>query len=219
MKKTIVIAALFTISTCKLFAQSSADADKKYITAMETNIKMLDTATNPVTYTMLANNFERIANAEKNKWQPFYFASFCYAIMASNSQDRSKVDYLAEKAESYLALADALEKDNSEISTLRGMILYTRVGVDPMTRFRTLGMEAISNLEKAKQQDPNNPRPWLVDANAKLRTPEGMGGGPKVAKAAVETCLEKFKSFVPENSIAPNWGKAPAEKLLKSLNE
>jgi hypothetical protein len=218
MKKTIIIATIIMASAYRLTAQTSAVAvNTKFVSAMETNLKVLDTASAPETYMLLANNFERIGNAEQKQWQPYYFASFCYGVMASNVPDKSKVDPLLDKADRYLVLADAIEKNNSEISTLRGMLLYTRLSVDPMSRWRLLGTEASDQLTKAKDQDPSNPRPYFIEANAKLRMPEGLGGGPKAAKSSVEVCLEKFKTFVPANTIAPNWGKAPAEKLLKSI--
>ncbi len=83
MKKSIIIAAMLIAASCKLTGQtsavSSADMSKKFVDAMEVNLKLLDTASAPATFIMLANNFERIGKAEKNQWQPFYYAAFCYA--------------------------------------------------------------------------------------------------------------------------------------------
>jgi hypothetical protein len=222
MKKSIFIAVILMAGSYTLLAQTSAEApagmNKKFVTAMETNLKILDTAGTPGTFIMLANNFERIGKAEQKQWQPFYYAAYCYAVMAAYTPDKAKIDLLAEKAESNLALANALEKNNSEISSLQGMILYTRVQVDPISRWQTMGTEAINHLAKAKQQNPSNPRPYLVDARAKMHIPEGLGGGPRAAKSIIEECLGKFKTFIPENSIAPNWGKIAAEKLLQAIN-
>ncbi|MDP4262476.1 MAG: hypothetical protein Q8941_08090 [Bacteroidota bacterium] len=222
MKKQIVIAGILITCSYNLFAQTSAETstavNKKFITAMEANLKILDTASNPATFILLANNFERIGKAEQKQWQPFYHAAFCYAVMALNTPDKSKTDLLADKAESYLTLADDLEKNNSEVSALRAMILYARVLVDPTSRWQTMSKEAADDLAKAKEQNPANPRPYLIEANSKLRTPEGLGGGPKTTKPIIEECLNKYNAFVPENSIAPNWGKGQAEKLLKAVN-
>jgi hypothetical protein len=221
MKKSITIAVVIITASCRLAGQTSAEAtngmNKKFVTAMESNLKLLDTANAPATFVMLANNFERIGKAEKNQWQPYYYAAFCYAIMAANVPDKSKLDFLAEKAETYLASADVLEKNNSEISSLHGMICYTRVLVDPISRWQTLGKEAADYLAKAKQQDPSNPRPYLIEARAKLHTPEGLGGGPKAAKLIVDECLARFKTFVPANFLAPSWGQSQAERLSKSI--
>ncbi|MFC0774677.1 hypothetical protein [Terrimonas alba] len=221
MKKSIIAGLLLIAASCKLTGQTAVESttgmSKKFVAAMEANLKLLDTANAPATFIMLANNFERIGNAEKNQWQPFYYAAFCYAIMVANVPDKSKIDFFAEKAASYLVSADDLEKNNSEISSLHGMILYTRVLVDPISRWQTMGKEAMDYLVKAKQQDPSNPRPYLIEARAKLHTPEGLGGGAKAAKLAIEECLARFKTFVSANSLAPSWGQAQAERLSKSI--
>ena len=222
MKKSIIIALILIAGRSQLFAQTSIEdgtgMNKKFIAAMETNLKLLDTANASATFIILANNFERIGKAEQNQWHPFYYAAFCYAIMAGNVPDKSKIDMLTDKAISYLAAADALEKNNSEISSLRGMILYTRVLVDPMSRWQTIGKEAADQLAKAKQLDAANPRPYLIEARAKLHTPEGLGGGPKAAKIIIDECLSKFKTFIPVNSLAPVWGKMQAEKLALAIS-
>jgi hypothetical protein len=222
MKKQIFIAGILIACSYNLLAQSSTETSNslnpKFVAAMETNLKILDTASNPATMIMLANNFERIGKAEQKQWQPFYHAAFCYAIMALNIPDKSKVDPLADKAESYLTLADALTKNNSEISAIRAMLTYARILVDPTSRWQTMSKEAADFLAKAKEQNPANPRPYLIEANTKLRTPEGLGGGPKATKPVIEECWNKFTAFAPENSVAPNWGKGQAEKILKAVN-
>lgn len=219
MKKLIILAVLLLAYSYSLTAQTSAEnAQSKYVTAMESSLQILDTALTPATLIILANNFERIGNAEKNKWQPFYYAAFCYAVMAGTVSDNSEIDPLTEKASSYLAFANELEKNNSEISSLHAMILYIRVLVDPIGRWQTLGTEATELLERSKNQDPSNPRPWLIEARAKLHIPEAMGGGSKAAGASINECIARFKTFLPGNSLAPVWGKAAAEKLVKDIN-
>jgi hypothetical protein len=220
--KTLIILTGFIFVTCKMQAQtaigSSNILNQKFLAAMEANLKMLDTAGTPETFIMLANNFERIGKAEQKQWQPFYYAAFCYALMAGNAKDKSLIDPLEDNAESYLNRADAIENNNSEISSLHAMILYTRVLVDPVSRWQTMGNEAAAWLEKARQQNPANPRPFLIEGRKILHTPESLGGGPKAARPVIEKCLARFADFIPENSISPGWGKKQAEKMLQSLN-
>lgn len=222
MNRLIIMAGILIVCSGKLLAQASNETGRtgntKFMTAMEANLKMLDTASNPATFILLANNFERIGKTEQKQWQPFYHAGFCYAVMALNTPDKSKTDALADKADGYLALAETLSKDNSEISALRAMIIYARILVDPTSRWQAMSIEAADDLAKAKQQNPANPRPYLVEASTKLRTPEGLGGGPKATKPIIEECLNKYNAFVAENSIAPNWGKGQAEKISKMVN-
>lgn len=220
MKKAIIIALTVFTAIYHLSAQTTTEPggnmSKKFVASMETNLGILDTASTTETYIMLANNFERIGKAEQKQWQPFYYASFCYAIMAGDTPDKSKIDFLADKAESYLNKADEIEKNNSEISSLKAMVLYIRVLVDPVSRWQTMGAQAAGYLSMAKQQNPANPRPWLIEARTKLYTPESLGGGPKAAAPTIEECMNKYKAFVPENSIAPDWGKGQAKKMMQA---
>src|SRR5688572_31022188 len=109
MYKIFLISAILLFSGFASSAQGTNSAgplNKDYLQAMETNIRQLDTASTGATFRSLANNFERIANAEKNKWEPFYYAAYCYGLMAVNA-DPASIDMLADKADSYLAKAIA----------------------------------------------------------------------------------------------------------------
>ena len=185
---------------------------------MERNLEILDTAGGAESFIMLANNFDRVATAEKTKWEAFYYAGYCYAVMAAFTPDKTKIDMLADKAELYLQQANNLQKNNSEIAALFAMIKSLKLSVDPMNRWQTLGREIAVHLTKAKQQDPNNPRPFLIEARIKFNTPEGMGGGKEAAKALITEAIQKFNNFKPQNSLAPRWGLRPAEMFLEKLN-
>ena len=200
-------------------AENKISGEAKFLAAMQSNLKMLDTAKSAETYIMLSNNFERIGNAEKKYWEPYYYASFCYALMAANTPDKTKIDFLATKAEEYLQKAEAIAQNNSEISALHAMIINTKILVDPISRFQTYSIESASYLKLSKEQNPGNPRPYLIEARTKLFTPEAMGGGATAAKPIIEKAIALFNDFKQENSISPNWGSGQAEKLYEKVKE
>ena len=221
MKKILLsVLSIVTIS----IATNAQSASKQvayspaFEAAMQSNIRQLDTVSSAAGFINLANNFERIGNAEKTKWQPYYYAAYCYTVMAFLSPDKSKIDFLADKAEAVLQQAEALEQNNSEISCLFAMINSCRIMVDPVSRFQTKGKEVQAHLAKAKQENADNPRIYFLQAQMQLRTPEGLGGGKKPARESAETAIQKFRDFKPENSIAPNWGAQQAKSLLDKIN-
>ena len=221
MKKSIVIIIAMYFGAVSLHAQTSSSTvatNSKYVATMEKNIQILDTASTPETYISLANTFERIGNAESNQWQPFYYAAYCYTILAYMTPDKSKVDGVADRGDAFLKQASAISSSNSEIAVLSAMLTYCRLQVDPVNRWQTMGVEGAGYLAKAKELDPSNPRPYLIEARVKLNTPENMGGGPKIAAPVAGVAIQKFNAFVPANSIAPHWGKSSAEKLAAKLN-
>ncbi|HLG39521.1 MAG TPA: hypothetical protein VI461_07625 [Chitinophagaceae bacterium] len=222
MKKTIIMLTILVAGSIQLTAQTSAteiSPGKKFISAMETNLRILDTASNASSFIALANNFDRIAAAEKTKWEPFYYAAYCYAVMAAFTPDKTKIDMLTDKADLWLQEANNLQKGNSEIAALFAMIKSLKILVDPVNRWQKLGQEVAGYLTSAKQQDANNPRPYLIEARIKFNTPEGLGGGKEAAKALITDAITKFGNFKPQSSIAPNWGLQQAESFLAKLNE
>jgi hypothetical protein len=221
MKKTILYSLVAFLIGCKTTAQPSqtgAQAENKnYILSMEMNIKSLDTVSAPQSFMAIANNFERIAKAEKNKWEPYYYAAYCYGVMASKA-DKNSIDKLADIADKYLDAAKQLN-DNAEISVVAAMIIANRIMVDPVSRYMERGKEVMALLEKAKQQDTNNPRPYFMQARFLVKVPEGLGGGKHVAISLLETAVEMFKKYSVANSLAPNWGYDKTTAMLEELKQ
>ena len=216
MKKLFILSGFTFLVMSICFSQGNS-VNSKFEKAILDNLRVLDTARSPGTLFSLANSFDRIANAEKKEWLPYYYAAYCYTMLALNCPDVNQIDPLADKAESYLQKADELRTKNSEISCLYGMITAARITADPMNRWQSMSVDLETYLSKAKTEDPNNPRPYLLEANTKLRTPESMGGGKAATKPIVEEAIKKYESFKPESAIYPNWGKQHVMGLLKAI--
>ena len=121
---------------------------------MEQQLAGYDTVRNSESLQALANSFERIAEAEKTQWLPYYYAAlsnvnlgynyvFAAGSMGGNAE---KGDPLADKAELLLSKAEALSKDNSEIFVVRKMIATLRMMGDVMNRYMTQGPAAAEAL-------------------------------------------------------------------------
>ena len=209
MKKTILS---IIISCVAMLAFTQSD---KYVAAMKKNIQMLDSVFQNGKAKDLANNFERIADAEKTQWLPYYYAAYCQVVITYIEKDKSKVDAIADKAEELITKAETIAgKENSEIDVIKSMIASAHMMVDPQSRYMKYGPGASSNIEKAKSLDPTNPRPVYLEAQAKLYTPEAFGGGKAVAKPFFEKAIAMFDTFKPESELHPSWGKSMAEYFL-----
>jgi hypothetical protein len=213
MKKLLIVTALLSASFLS-FSQSD-----KYVTAMKKNLAAIDTSfKNPANLLALANNFERIASAEKDQWLPYYYAAFCQVNYGFMEQNKDKVDVIADKATDLINKADSLMPNNSEISCIKSMIASCHMMVNPMQRYQEYGPESGSNMEKAMQQDPSNPRPYYLKGQGLKYTPEQFGGGCKTAKPELQTALDKYAAFKPASELHPNWGKEQVERLIKDCN-
>jgi hypothetical protein len=201
------------------FAQS-----EKYTKAMQDKVGAVDSTRNPDALKDLSAAFERIADAEKTQWLPYYYAALTqvnagYMSSMNAAPDASVVDPLADKAESLLNKAEALSKDNSEIFVVKKMIATLRMFADPMTRYMTYGQAAQQALEKAKKLNAENPRVYLLEGQDKFYTPEQFGGSKEKAKELFEEALKKYETFKPASDIDPNWGKTTLQYFIAQVNK
>lgn len=205
-----VMLALALLITVTVSAQSD-----KYNQVMQKNIALLDSAKTTEDLTSLAGTFERIGDAEKTQWLPYYYAAFCTVSNAYFENDNTKKDALADKANELITKAETiLGKENSETDVIKSMIATAHMTVDPQARYMTYGPQVNAAIEKAKKLDPTNPRPVLLEAENKFYTPEAFGGGKAVAKTSFDTAGKLFENFKPENDLSPVWGKSTLDYFL-----
>lgn len=208
MKKFLFLVTLSLIMVTS-FAQS-----EKYIKAMEKLVPAVDTLWNADGLRELANSFERIGDAEKTQWLPYYYAALTrvnagYALSMNSggmSSSADKTDPEADYADKMLAKAEALSQNNSEIYIVKKLIATLRLLADPMNRYMTYGPAASAALETAKKLNPDNPRVYLLEASDKINTPEQYGGSKEEGKKILEEAVKKYEAFKPESNIHPTWG-------------
>jgi hypothetical protein len=210
MKKLVTLAFMTIVL-------STVAQNKKYMDVMEKNVAALDTSRTIEQLQLLENTFERIANAEKKEWLPYYYAANCNVSMTYATKGNA-IDTYCDKADQLADKADSLSPNNSEIMTLKAQIAAARISVNPMIRGQKFGALAHELREKAKSLDPSNPRPWFLEGMSLFYTPSAFGGGKDKAKVAYKKALELYETFKPASSIHPRWGKQTTEYFLKQCD-
>lgn len=217
MKKLVMLLS-GSLLMMTAFAQS-----EKYVKAMEAKVPAVETTRTPEELRDLANTFERIADAEKTQWLPYYYAALSqvnYGYVLSGGQMggmADKLDPIADKAEELINKAETLSKDNSEIFVVKKMIATLRMMGDPMNRYMQYGPKAQEALATAKKLNENNPRVYMLEGQDKFYTPEQYGGSKTEAKRLFEEAMKKFESFKAPTSIDPNWGKGTTQYFLNQI--
>lgn len=213
--KTFLLFFTITLSSTVLFAQN-----EKYVQAMQSNIVQLDSALIKGNIAGLSNSFERIGDAEKNQWLPYYYASYCTVMGAYMEQDKNKTDGIADKAEQLIQKAEAIAgKENSETCVIKSMIASAHMMVDPQARWQQFGQAASVNIAKAKEMDPSNPRPVYLEGQTKFYTPESFGGGKAPAIELFTKALQMFDTFKPQTDLHPSWGLVSTKYFLSQANQ
>jgi hypothetical protein len=216
--KKIILSLVVTLFVASAFSQS-----EKYLKAMQDKVGAVDSTFDGAKLKDLSAAFERIADAEKTQWLPYYYAALTQVTMGlTTSQDgkpadAAKIDAIADKAEALIAKAEALSKDNSEIYIVKKMIANLRMAPAEMPRYMKYGPEGAKALETAKKLNPENPRVLLLEGQDKFYTPEQFGGSKTEAKKLFEQALVKFDAFKPASSIDPSWGKSMTQYFLSQM--
>lgn len=208
-----------------IMVTTALSQSEKYLKTMEAKVALLDSGNTADSWKDLANSFERIADAEKTQWLPFYYAAYCNVMagMFSMPQDGSFgdnsgiADPYADKAEKLLNKAVEIGKPNTETYCVEKMIYGLRLMGNPMARFMTEGPKAEAALAKAKEANPNNPRIYILEAQDKFYTPEQYGGSKAEAKVLFEKAQSLFEVYKPDSSISPNWGRATITYFLSQM--
>ncbi|MBN2487126.1 MAG: hypothetical protein JXB34_14220 [Bacteroidales bacterium] len=163
--------------------------------------------------------FERIAGAEPERWQPHYYVSFINCLLAFKTNDPVQIKQYASYAQENLAIALKIAPEESELHTLQGMVYQAMLLIDPVNNAMEYSAKANASFETAMRLNPANPRPLYLQALSLMHTPEQFGGGRKAALPLFEKANGLFEAFLPENNIAPNWGKHDCSARLADCKE
>lgn len=207
MKKFLPFLTAFGLLV-SLSAQAQSD---KYEAAMQKNITLLDSAKTADQLENLAGTFERIGDAEKTQWLPYYYAALAQTWIGWMPDTKDK-DANSRKINAYLAKAEAIEK-NAETYAVENMSATQQMMVDPQNRWATNGKDASDALRKGLALDPNNPRLYYLQAMSLFNTPPQYGGGKDKAKPLFEKSLALYKAAQPR-PLYPTWGQKQAETML-----
>jgi hypothetical protein len=216
MKTKLRIRNLILIALITVTLNVSGQVDR-YTSAMKSALEKMEQSSDPNQLVESANQFERIASAEKSRWMPYYYASYSLVVMSFDETDGGKKDLILDRAQELLDRALELEAEESELHVLQAFLYPSRIMVDPMGR----GMKYIelmfTSLETAKALNPDNPRIYFLEGINKLNMPLSMGGGVDAGQAILEEALHKFEAFANEDPLWPNWGEGATHEELNKL--
>lgn len=211
--KIMIILIASLVLVMPLCAQSD-----KYMKAMQYELEKAGKAKLSDEFQVTANNFARIATAEKTEWTAWYYAAFYNMLMNFNEQDVARRNGFISLAISQVNEGLKTKPHETELMVLRVMLYFAQMSLDPMTAL-SLMPEANAMLDEASLLDPDNPRIYLTRAEAIFNMPVEFGGGKDKARPVLLVAKEKFDKFVPANSISPVWGAERCAYLLSEADK
>jgi hypothetical protein len=217
MKKTIFLIALTTL------VYATGQGQEAYTQQMQTTVAKLDKAGSVKDYQQLAQEFSRIADAQRTQWLPYYYAAFCNARVGwlKQNDDRDNIEPFANKAEEEITKAESLidtareKKELSEIYCVQMMLNQARVFINPQTYGPQYGRTAFSYIGLAKEANADNPRMLYLLGWQKFATPKMWGGDKTLARQLLTEAKQKLQS--PSPGIEPHWGEKEVDEILRQL--
>lgn len=190
--------------------------DEKYVEQMGKQIQNVYTAKSIEDLQIAVNAFDRIANAEKSKWEPYYYSAFGSIMMATRTKDATKMDSYLDQALASVEKGKALAPNESELIAVEGFVHMIRVTVDPASRGAQYSGLAMQTFGKALAINPNNPRAMALMAQMQFGTAQFFGSPTTEACGMATKALALFENQKPASPVAPAWGKEMVTGLLQS---
>lgn len=198
-----------------LFAIVTFANDDKYFEQMGKQIQSVYTAKTIEDLHAAVNSLDRIAGAEKSKWEPYYYSAFGSIMMATRTKEGAKIDAYLDQAMASIEKGKVLVSNESELIALEGFVHMMRVTVDPGARGQQYSGMAFQSYGKALGLNVNNPRAMALMAQMQFGTAQFFGSSTAEACGLAKKALEQFESYKSDNPLAPAWGKEMTEELLK----
>ena len=206
----------FLFSMAMLISAASFSQSDKYTQAMQKNLSMLDSAKTAADLNTASAAFERVGDAEKTQWLPYYWGALAKIRIGwvDNSADKDK---LAAETKALIAKGEAIN-ENSEFDALRDMAAVQQMMVNPQERWQTYGKEASDALTAGMQMDPKNPRLYYLQAMSVLNTPEQFGGGKAKALPIFQQAADLFKTEE-KKPLYPTWGAEMNDQMIAQCQQ
>lgn len=165
-----------------------------------------------------ANRFALIAGHWSQEWAANYYAAYAKAYLSQQETDPQRRDALLDEADGFASRMNALNATSDESLVLSAYIAYARMIVDPSNRWKTYLGIFNTDLAKAKQANPDNPRIYYLEGIPLFFKPKAYGGGPGKAKPDFEKAQTLFARQDTTSILMPYWGASDNQQYLSKCN-
>lgn len=186
--------------------------------AIKDGLTYMDSAKTISDMQAVVGRFERISFVETSRWEPFYYLAFVQINLSFWEKDGDKKDAILDLAEKNIERALTLNGDKSELFALQGFLYQGRIQVSA-TRGMTYSQKAAEILEKAVEENPENPRALFLLAQNIYYTPKMFGGGAKNALPKFQEAKVKFDNEKSQEGISPKWGAKSNLRMIETCSK
>lgn len=169
--------------------------------------------------TEAAQLFERIANAEKDKWLPSYYAGLIEVLGSFGIKDEAKLKAKLNKAQEFLDKADAISPNNPEVLITKALLNVSYMAFDGQKYGMTMSMKNNALYARALKIAPNNPRVIMSKAEADMGAARFFGKPITPYCKDIERAVALAKKEKITEKFYPKFGFDRATQILKQCKQ
>ncbi|SMO79190.1 tetratricopeptide repeat protein [Gracilimonas mengyeensis] len=146
-------------------------------------------------------------HSDLKKYARYYAGYAWYRMYNLPAEDGSEPDEkFLDRSINHLEKAVDIDPDFAEAYALLGSTFGMKAtGMFSGMRY---GPKSQSATDKAKELSPENPRVYMIEGTGNIYKPSMFGGGLDNAMTSLQKAAELFRTFEPQNELAPDWGHA-----------
>ncbi|NBB89096.1 MAG: hypothetical protein GVX96_04865 [Bacteroidetes bacterium] len=163
--------------------------------------------------------FQRIAQAETEKWLPSYYAANIDIVHSFKNGQSETVQSHLDRARKNLDIAVKRSPNNSEITTLEGLYYTVYVRIYPATYGMKYSNKIMALHEKAVELDPKNPRAHMNLIEYEMGYARFMGEDMTPFCQMMEQVLPLFDEQDTATAFSPKYGKERALEVVNSCGD
>ncbi|MDO6738304.1 hypothetical protein [Wenyingzhuangia sp. 2_MG-2023] len=158
--------------------------------------------------------FERIANAEPQKWLPMYYAAQINILTSFGIKDEEFLTEKLNKAQLFLDKAKEISPKNEELLVLQAFWYTVWIAYDGATYGPMYAGKVSKIYKNAYNIAPKNPRVVLAKAEWDMGSARYFNKDITPYCKDIEKAIELFDIFEQKTPFYPSWGKQRAEQVL-----
>lgn len=156
-----------------------------------------------------SQQFERVAAAGSDKWEPSYYVALCNINSSWGQNSKDKTALYMKKAQDYINDARSISTENPEIMVLQALLNTCYITYDSSTYGMKLSGPTTAIYEKASKIAPNNPRVAICRAEWLMGSAKFFGKDIAPYCSLVDDSLVLFENEA-TTGFSPSWGKSRA---------
>jgi len=212
MKKSLITMTLVVIT---LFAFAGTRSFNK---AMKENLDLLRTPHEQMNYPELGDKFQSVAKQNENRYEPLYYAAYCYILGSWSIENPTEKTDLLNKAKTEIEKALVLSPKNDELLVLEAFYYQAMIMVNPRLYGQSYSGKAASLLSEAQKINPENPRAAFLMAQNVYYTPSEYGGGKEKALPLFAKASLLFENQDSSDFLDPVWGAKTNSEMYRKCS-